>query len=506
MASTTRSFFKGRGGGMTAAARTHAGKTRSTNQDTFVCAPEKGVFAVIDGMGGAQAGEVAADLTRRAVLEDADREDDLRLPLSRANETIYRRASRNPGEQGMGCVATVARADGPDLTLAHVGDTRAFLASAAGCEQLTRDHTLVADIQEQQGLTETAAARMPGQHQVTRDIGGRPHEDLSWIDTAKTSFEADDLLLLCTDGLSDLVRDRELFQLLGRARRERQEVADLVNRLIELALERGARDNVTVAVVRRDKVSRKPARRRRKRPRRRRPEPRPRGPGTGTEQVESQARAAPAPRRRGGLGLLVRSLALLAALASAFALGWTLRPRWSSFSATALQPVADGGLQQAVSGGRSLVEEGPAGLGGRFERNATVTALGPLEVDGDLTQTRVAAGVALTFRGARLRFPRRPATWEIHLGPGSRLVLQQVSIRSPLLTVRAVFDDGDGRLVVEDSHLDVAELQAQGPEGARMTVSGGVLHQRTGRESPVLEGPAFESVPLPDPPRHNSDG
>ncbi len=85
-------------------------------------------------------------------------------------------------------------------------------------------------------------------------------------------------------------------------------------------------------------------------------------------------------------------------------------------------------------------------------------------------------------------------------------MLQQISIRSPLLTVRAVFADDRGRLVFEDSHLDVAELHARGPEGARVSASGGALHQRSGRDSPVLEGPSFDGVLLPDPPRYETRG
>ncbi len=496
---------------MIGAARTHVGKVRSVNQDTFVFEPEMGVFAVIDGMGGTQAGEVAADLTRQVILEGAVREEDLRLPLNQANEKIYQRATRNPDERGMGCVATIARVDGPDLELAHVGDTRAYLASSAGCEQLTRDHTVVADIQEQQGLTETRAAQLPGQHQVTRDIGGRLQTDLSWIDPATIPFEAGDVLLLCSDGLSDLVGDKELFQLLGRARRERQDVEQLVSRLIEMALERGAHDNVTVVVVRRDKVSRRRPKRRKKPVVRRRPgkkAPGKKAPAAGsdTDQVKDMTRVAMTAERPGGFRRFLRRLgcAVVLALVFAFAftLGWVVRPWWPLVNATAARSLGDGGLVQSANRGWRFVREGEAGLGGVFRRDADVTALGELLVDEDKTRTRIAENAVVTLRGARFQFPPRPATWEIHLGPGSRLVLQQVSIRSSLLTIKVLFEDDRGRLVFEDCHLDVAKLQARGPERARIAVSGGAFHQRSGRDSPDSDGPGFVGVMHPDPPQY----
>ncbi len=232
--------------GLVAAARTHPGRVRPHNEDALVCEPTRGLLAVIDGMGGEAAGEVAAAITRDRLLTAADP----RVAFAEANAAIIARGEANPAEGGMGCVATAAKIDGSRLTIAHVGDTRAYLISAAGLEQLTRDHTVVAEVRERHGMTEEQARALPGQHRVTRDIGGHHREGLDWIDTGEVELRAGDLLLLCSDGLHDLVRDGELSRILGGARSATTAPDAVVGELVELALSRGGHDNITVVVAR----------------------------------------------------------------------------------------------------------------------------------------------------------------------------------------------------------------------------------------------------------------
>jgi serine/threonine protein phosphatase PrpC len=232
---------------LVSAARTHRGTVREHNEDAFVCRPDLGRFAVIDGMGGENAGEKAAALARQAVLD----ENDPVRALSAANERIHGTAQAEPALKGMGCVASALRVDGGAANIGHVGDTRVYLTSKAGCEQLTRDHTVAAHRQEEEGIDERRARDIGGRNQVTRDIGGQPRPGDDWIDRIRVDLEEDDLLLLCSDGLHGVMRNGELFARLREARRDRTAPETLVDALIDLALERGTRDNVTVVAVRR---------------------------------------------------------------------------------------------------------------------------------------------------------------------------------------------------------------------------------------------------------------
>ncbi len=230
------------------AARTHPGHERARNEDSFVCDARRGRFAVIDGMGGRAAGIVAAQLTRQALLEGSD---DVSAAIQRANQRVRANVVAHPERAGMGCVVTAVDIDGDVLDVGHVGDTRAYLASAAGAEQLTQDHTAKAVEQEARGLSDAQALELPVQHAVTNDVGGRAQADCSWIQRIRAPFERGDLLLLCSDGLHDLVPSHELFGLLARARKARTCAADLCDHLLQMALCRGGTDNVTVVAIRR---------------------------------------------------------------------------------------------------------------------------------------------------------------------------------------------------------------------------------------------------------------
>jgi protein phosphatase len=232
-----------------AAARTHAGRVRPQNEDAYVCRPERGLFAVVDGMGGEEAGEVAAAIAVD-VLAGVPGEPGL------AGETILARAlhaarERILGEadaeqRGMGAVATALRLDddGRTVAVAHVGDTRAYLVNGAGLRRLTTDH--VGDAGE-------------GKPAVARDLGRRDMPE-PWVETARARVEPGDLLLLCTDGLTDVVDAGTLAGELSAARRDGAAPADLASRLVGLALAGGGPDNVTVVVVRVGRFSRgKPA-------------------------------------------------------------------------------------------------------------------------------------------------------------------------------------------------------------------------------------------------------
>jgi protein phosphatase len=234
--------------GLCAAARTHRGTVRPENEDAFLCRPDLGLFAVIDGMGGQRAGRQAAELARQALLDTGDPA----RGLLAANERILRVAKSRRDLQGMGCVASALRLENGVARIAHVGDTRVYLAGSAGCEQLTRDHTVAASEQERLGLSQGLAGGLQGRNQVTRDLGGQRRQGEGWIDRLEVTLEQGALLLMCSDGLPGALGSDDLFDRLRQARRAHTPPEDLADELVALALERGARDNVTALIVRQE--------------------------------------------------------------------------------------------------------------------------------------------------------------------------------------------------------------------------------------------------------------
>jgi protein phosphatase len=277
------------GGGLCAAARTHRGTVREENEDAFLCRPDLGLFAVIDGMGGESAGRTAAGLARQALLDAGDPA----RGLLAANDRIVRTARSRRDLEGMGCVASAMRIEDGVATIAHVGDTRVYLAVPAGCEQLTRDHTVAASEQERLGLSHGLADGLEGRNQVTRDLGGVKKEGQDWFDRLEVALEQDALVLMCSDGIPNALGNEALFDHLREARRAGLAPEDLADNLIELALERGARDNVTALVVRHEAEGPPPA-----------------SPGGGRLQVAPVLRQSALPFLIGVLaGYLLRGLA-----------------------------------------------------------------------------------------------------------------------------------------------------------------------------------------------------
>lgn len=229
-----------------AAARTHRGTVRPQNEDAFLCRPDLGLFAVIDGMGGQSAGRTAAELARQALL---DAGEPVRGLLA-ANDRIVRTAKSRRDLQGMGCVASALRIEGAVARIAHVGDTRVYLAGSAGCEQLTRDHTVAATEQERLGIPHGLAIGLEGRNQVTRDLGGQERQGDAWFDRLEVPLEKDALILMCSDGIPGALGNEEVFDRLRQARRAGTAPEDLADELISQALEKGARDNITALVVR----------------------------------------------------------------------------------------------------------------------------------------------------------------------------------------------------------------------------------------------------------------
>jgi protein phosphatase len=224
---------------------TDTGRKRRQNEDAFVCEPP--LFAIADGMGGAQAGEVASRLAAAAIEEGAAAivgEEGVATVVRAANTRIFERAVHDPAVAGMGTTATVAVVDeqAGTVTLAHVGDSRAYLYRSGALEQLTTDHSLVGELVRSGRLTEAEAAVHPHRSVITRALGTDADVE---VDTLTVGVAAGDLVLLCSDGLSAMVRDEEIGRVLestGAAPREAAEA------LVAAANAAGGEDNVTVVL------------------------------------------------------------------------------------------------------------------------------------------------------------------------------------------------------------------------------------------------------------------
>jgi serine/threonine protein phosphatase PrpC len=229
--------------------KSDTGLQRRANEDSyFVRAP---LFVVADGMGGAQAGEVASGLAAetfsRGLADGGTPEQRLEERVREANRAIHERQQGDRSLQGMGTTITAAYLDGDELALAHVGDSRAYLQRDGELTRLTRDHTLVEELVRRGELTEQEAAEHPQRSIITRALG--PEEDVE-IDLHTHRVRAGDVLLLCSDGLTGMIDEAEVQEILSGA----GSLGDAGRALVSAANAAGGRDNITVVLFRLEEV------------------------------------------------------------------------------------------------------------------------------------------------------------------------------------------------------------------------------------------------------------
>jgi PPM family protein phosphatase len=229
--------------------RTDTGRQRHANEDAyFARAP---VFAVADGMGGAQAGEVASQIAAEAFDSVGERdiapERHLRRVVRTANERIHELAERDKERSGMGTTLTAALIQDDEVSLAHVGDSRAYLHRDRELKRLTSDHSLVEELRRQGRLTDAQAEEHPQRSIITRALG--PEPDVQ-VDTMTYPARPGDVFLLCSDGLTTMVPEERIAAILGGSR----SLDSAVARLVKEANEGGGRDNITVVVFRLDEA------------------------------------------------------------------------------------------------------------------------------------------------------------------------------------------------------------------------------------------------------------
>ena len=226
------------------AGRTDAGRVRRRNEDSFVLDPP--LFAVADGMGGAQAGEVASRLAAAAFREyhDADRlepAERVEAIIQEANRRIYERARTDAEASGMGTTVTAAILTNGRVSIGHVGDSRAYRIRDGELEQLTEDHSLVADLMRSGRLTPEEADAHPQRSVITRALGTDADVD---VDTVTVDVEPGDLFLLCSDGLTTMVPEEDIL----RIAQEADNLDGAARTLVRAANSGGGEDNITVVL------------------------------------------------------------------------------------------------------------------------------------------------------------------------------------------------------------------------------------------------------------------
>lgn len=231
--------------------KSDTGRQRRANEDSyFVRAP---LFVVADGMGGAQGGEVASQLAAetfaRGLPDDGPSERRLEERVREANRRIHERQQGDRALHGMGTTITAAYLDGDELALAHVGDSRAYLLRDGELTRLTRDHTLVEELVRRGELTEQEAAEHPQRSIITRALG--PEEEVE-IDLHTHRMQAGDVLLLCSDGLTGMIDEAEVTEILAGAAPGSLAVAG--RSLVAAANDAGGRDNITVVLFRLEEI------------------------------------------------------------------------------------------------------------------------------------------------------------------------------------------------------------------------------------------------------------
>ncbi|HZC28673.1 MAG TPA: Stp1/IreP family PP2C-type Ser/Thr phosphatase, partial [Gaiellaceae bacterium] len=221
---------------------TDTGRKRRRNEDDYVVEPP--LFAVADGMGGAQAGELASSLAADALRDDRDEsgsgERRVVELIQEANRRVYQRSNEDATVSGMGTTMTVALVEDGRVSFGHVGDSRAYLIRDGTLEQLTEDHSLVAELVRSGQLSPEEAETHPQRSVITRALGSDPDVD---VDTFSINAQPDDVFMICSDGLTSMVDDDLILRTVEKNRGDLKRAAKA---LIGAANKRGGEDNITI--------------------------------------------------------------------------------------------------------------------------------------------------------------------------------------------------------------------------------------------------------------------
>ena len=457
-----------------------AGRQREVNEDRYLCDPARGVFAVIDGVGGQAAGGKAADIARSLLQEGLGSEtgtiaDRIRDAITTANNDIHRLAASRAEWDGMACVLTVVIVKHGKLTFGHVGDTRLYKLRAGWIEKLTQDHSPVGEREDANEISELQAMRHPRRNEVYRDVGSERHDrrDRDFIDVDEGAFEADAALLLCSDGLTDLVDSASIAHTVSRWAGDPEAV---VRELIAAANAAGGKDNVTVVYVEGERFA---------------------ASQFGRAPIQSRSAARPASVHHPGnpgrsairRAVRVTTIVLLVATIGAFTLrsfGWTfadvrglaaripiqLAPVQRTVQAG--QSIAEA-LRGAPSGSRIVVEPGeyreqlviPSGvwIESRVPRGATIRLPATVRDVADVAAVEVRNADGAAFVGFRVRGDSATplpvgilvqessfSIIDVEISGATRAAVEVVGKGTSSLMASDLRDNAGSALVVRDGH------------------------------------------------------
>ncbi len=232
---------------------THAGRVRTSNEDYLLVDEEIGLVLVADGVGGHQAGEVASQLAAQTIhrvikqrlIQDqkVDLSALIHEAIGQAHDEIQKSAADNLEHNGMGSTVVLGLCRNEQLFIGHVGDSRAYLIHRRKIRQLTSDHSLVATLVKIGDISEKEARDHSMRHVITQCLGC---EKYSGPDIHPVNWQPEDILLLCSDGLSDLLTDQCIRKTVQKSRRDLQACAD---KLVDIANQKGGFDNISVILL-----------------------------------------------------------------------------------------------------------------------------------------------------------------------------------------------------------------------------------------------------------------
>lgn len=239
------------------AGKTDVGKKRHNNEDSYIvnCEGKDKIFIVADGMGGHNAGEVASLQACRIIEEailnsEGNIEDILKSAVEKANREIFIRAAENESMRGMGTTIDACVANGDHICIAHVGDSRVYIVSDEGIRKITKDHSVVGMMVDSGSITEEEAKNHPSRNLITRAVGTAMTVE---VDIVNETIHNDEIVLLCTDGLSNMVARDDICSII----KEHENLDDAACALVDKAKENGGDDNITVILFKVGKGGRK---------------------------------------------------------------------------------------------------------------------------------------------------------------------------------------------------------------------------------------------------------
>jgi serine/threonine protein phosphatase PrpC len=238
---------------MMAAAASDTGMLRERNEDRYWVDADRGIFLVVDGVGGHAAGETAAQTAVEAIRASlsagaGSAEERVRGAIAEANNRIFDLARRQQELQGMACVLTLALVESGEITIGHVGDSRLYLIWNGAMKKLTSDHSPVGEAEDAGECSEQEAMQHPRRNEVFRDVGSRQRaaRDDGFIEIRRCRFRADAAILLCSDGLTDHLTAARIREIVDSYRGDPEKVA---GDLVEAANQAGGKDNITALFV-----------------------------------------------------------------------------------------------------------------------------------------------------------------------------------------------------------------------------------------------------------------